>query len=98
MAAFRIATEAMTNTSKHSAASRCTVEIALDGTLAVTVTDNGCGSATPKDTGLGWTSMTERAAELGGYCTIANRLEGGLVLRALLPTEMEDTGDVQATP
>ena len=29
--------------------------------------------------------MTERAAELGGACTIADRPEGGLVVRAVLP-------------
>ena len=33
VAAFRIASEAVKNTSKHSAASRCTVEVALDGLL-----------------------------------------------------------------
>ena len=29
--------------------------------------------------------MTERAAELGGSCTISGRAEGGLVVRAVLP-------------
>ena len=29
--------------------------------------------------------MTERAAELGGACTISSRAEGGLVVRAVLP-------------
>ncbi len=100
VAAFRIASEAMANTSKHSAASRCTVEVALDGLLGLTITDNGHGSASPTDTGLGWTSMTERAAELGGTCTITSRPEGGLVVRALLPVtnDVEETADVQAIP
>ncbi|MEP7090468.1 MAG: hypothetical protein ABI776_10215 [Nocardioidaceae bacterium] len=83
VAAFRIASEAMTNTARHSGASRCTVEIELDGTVDVTVADHG-GSATSIGTGMGWTSMTERAAELGGSCTISNRAEGGLVLRDLV--------------
>ena len=29
--------------------------------------------------------MSERAAELGGTCTISSRPEGGLVVRAVLP-------------
>ncbi len=85
VAAFRIASEAMTNTAKHSVASRCTVAIELDGTLGVTVTDNGRSSAGATGSGVGWTSMTERAAELGGSCTISSRAEGGIVVRAVLP-------------
>jgi two-component system NarL family sensor kinase len=99
VAAFRIASEAMTNTAKHSGASRCTVEIELDDTLGVTVADNGRGSARATGTGLGWTSMTERAAELGGFCTISSRADGGLVVRALLPlaATLDETADVEAT-
>ena len=96
VAAFRIASEGMTNAAKHSGASRCTVHIELDGSLGVTVTDNGRGSAGPTGTGVGWTSMTERAAELGGSCTISTRAEGGLVVRAVLPVnaDLDETADV----
>ncbi len=99
VAAFRIASEAMTNAAKHSGASRCTVEIELDGTLGVTVSDNGRGSAGPTGTGVGWTSMTERAVELGGSCTISSRAEGGLVVRAVLPltANLDETADVGPT-
>ena len=99
VAVFRIASEAMTNTAKHSGASHCTVVIELDGTLAVTVTDNGCGSAKATRTGMGWTSMTERAAELGGSCTISSRAEGGLTVRAVVPltAPLEETADVKVT-
>ena len=99
VAVFRIASEAMTNTAKHSGASHCTVVIELDGTLAVTVTDNGCGSAKATRTGMGWTSMTERAAELGGSCTISSRAEGGLTVRAVVPltAPLEETADVEVT-
>ena len=31
--------------------------------------------------------MTERAAELGGSCAIADRGDGGLVVRAVLPLD-----------
>ena len=41
--------------------------------------------------------MTERAAELGGSCTISTRAEGGLVVRAVLPltADLDETADVE---
>lgn len=95
VAAYRIASEAMTNVAKHSGASRCTVDIGIDGTLEVTVTDNGRGAPRPIGHGVGWTSMVDRASELGGSCTIASRVEGGLVVRAVLP--LGEDVDVQVT-
>ena len=85
VAAYRIASEGMTNAARHSGATRCTVEIEVDGTLGVTVADNGRGVSPRTVAGVGWDSMTERAAELGGSCTVSSRAEGGLVVRALLP-------------
>jgi signal transduction histidine kinase len=75
----------MTNVARHSGASMCSVDLVLDGTLGVSVSDNGRGSDAPTGTSVGWRSMIQRAAELGGSCTIARRAEGGLVVRALLP-------------
>ena len=97
VAAFRIASEAMTNVAKHSGATRCLVDLELevDETFGLTVSDNGHGSGRATGRGVGWTSMTERAAELGGSCTISSRTEGGLVVRAVLPlveTTRQDAG------
>jgi len=56
--------------------------------LELTVADNGCGAdGSTESPGLGWDSMRERAAELGGSCTIDNRAEGGLLVRATFPIE-----------
>jgi two-component system, NarL family, sensor kinase len=96
VAAFRIASEAMTTVAKHSGASRCTIDIGIGGTLEVTVTDNGRGSSRSIGHGVGWTSMTDRASELGGSCTISSRAEGGLVVRAVLP--LGEHVDVEANP
>ena len=85
VAAFRIASEAMTNVVKHSGASRCRVSLEFDQALQLTVSDNGRGSGRSGRRGVGFSSMTERAAELGGSCTISSRAEGGLVVRAELP-------------
>ena len=85
VAAYRIVSEAMTNVARHSGASRCTIDIGIGGTLEVTIKDNGLGSLRPIGHGVGWASMTDRASELGGACTISSRAEGGLVVRAVLP-------------
>jgi signal transduction histidine kinase len=89
VAAFRIASEAIANVAKHSRARACTVAVSIDKQLDLTVTDDGVGGATLTSTGVGWTSMTERAAELGGSCTISDRHGGGLQVRALLPLDEE---------
>ncbi len=94
VAAFRIASEAMTNVARHSGAGRCSVELEVAGTLGLTVSDNGRGGTAPAGDGVGWTSMIDRAAELGGSCTIASRAEGGLVVRAVLP--LQEDVDLEA--
>ena len=99
VAAFRIASEAMTNAAKHSGASRCTVEIELDGTLGVTVTDNGRGLA-ESDRHRAGLDIDDRARRRAGRgCTISSRAEGGLVVRALLPlaATRTKTADVEVT-
>lgn len=86
VAAFRIASEAMTNVARHSGATWCRVDVVGDaegGDLWVTVTDDGHGAVTAA--GVGLTSMSERAAELGGTLSVSPCDEGGLVVRARLP-------------
>ena len=85
VAAFRIAAEAMTNVARHAHATRCRVALDVNGSFELTITDNGLGTVLSTTRGVGWTSMRERAAELGGSCTIASRPDGGLVVRAVLP-------------
>jgi signal transduction histidine kinase len=87
VAAFRIASEAMTNVARHSSATRCRILVALNGSFELTVIDNGGGVDPFVRRGVGWTSMQERAAELGGSCTVTSRPGGGLVVRAVLPFE-----------
>lgn len=87
VAAFRIASEAMTNVVKHSAARRCRILIAVDDSFELIIEDNGHGADQTAPGGVGWTSIRERAAEVGGRCTISSRPEGGLVVRAVLPVE-----------
>ncbi len=87
VAAFRIASEALANVAHHARASLCRIEIHVAERLELTVADNGRGAHGPAGRGVGWASMQERAAELGGSVTVANRAEGGLLVRAVLPIE-----------
>jgi signal transduction histidine kinase len=85
VAAYRIATEAMTNVLRHSGATSCLVSLAVNGALEVSVADNGSRPWDAARAGVGWASMRERAAELGGACTVSRRREGGTLVRAVLP-------------
>ena len=85
VAAFRIVSEAMTNAARHSGATRCVADLQLGDSLVVSVSDNGVGGAQPSPGGVGWFSMIERAAELGGSYTMTDRAQGGLLVRAALP-------------
>jgi signal transduction histidine kinase len=89
VAAYRIASEALANVARHARASTCRVELArdADGALVVTVTDDGVGIAAEAPAGVGLVSLRERAAELGGRCSVQCPAEGGTVVRAVLPAD-----------
>jgi two-component system NarL family sensor kinase len=84
VAAYRIATEAVTNVVRHSGARHAIVSIRADAhTLRLSVTDDGAlnGAWRP---GVGLGSVAERAAELGGACEAGPTPDGGR-LAAQLP-------------
>ncbi|MGY1683642.1 histidine kinase [Geodermatophilus sp. SYSU D01176] len=95
VAAYRIASEALANVAKHASASRVRVSLARDdgGALVVTVADDGVGIAPGAPAGVGLVSLRERAAELGGRCTVACPATGGTVVRAVLPADGGGTGE-----
>jgi len=72
VAAYRIATEAITNVSRHARASACHVRLEFDGALRLDITDDGGGLPADKPAGVGLTAMRERAAELGGDLSISS--------------------------
>jgi signal transduction histidine kinase len=85
VAALRIVQEAITNVVRHSHARVCSVRLAAAAALEVEVDDDGRGLAADRRAGVGLTSMSERAAELGGTCTITSPAGGGTCVRATLP-------------
>ncbi|HWL37995.1 MAG TPA: GAF domain-containing sensor histidine kinase [Frankiaceae bacterium] len=78
--------EALTNVAKHARAHRVDVGVtAGDREVVLTVADDGVGLAADRPPGLGLGNLTERAAVLGGECTVGNRPEGGTVVRWRVP-------------
>jgi signal transduction histidine kinase len=87
MAAYRIATEAVTNAVRHGRTGRCEVRLSVDpgGALVVEVSDDGIGVPADVHPGVGLPSMRARAGDIGGALDIAPRAGGGTVVRAVLP-------------
>jgi signal transduction histidine kinase len=85
VAAYRIALEALTNVARHAHAKHCTVRLALDGALQLEVRDDGVGLPATVRAGVGFVSMRERAAELGGTCVMETTASGGTRVIARLP-------------
>ncbi len=89
VAAYRIALEAMTNVSRHAGARHCCVRLSLPDDLCLEVTDDGCGMPGAVRSGVGLTSMRERAEELGGMCVAEALPQGGTGIIAHLPLSSE---------
>jgi signal transduction histidine kinase len=85
VALYRIATEALTNIVRHApTATTATVELTHSADrLTLTVADNAVNGTQPWAPGVGLTSMTARAAELGGRLTATPTPAGGRVEASL---------------
>lgn len=99
VAAYFVAREAMNNAARHSRGTTCRVSLRYSDALDVLVIDDGCGlalgggaesdahdsTATTRAAGVGLGSMTERARELGGDCSIDSVPAGGTRVHARIP-------------
>jgi signal transduction histidine kinase len=99
LAAYLITCEALTNVERHANASQCCVRLSVtqaDGDnaaafsgiqriLLLEVIDDGDGIGTSSSGGLGLTSMSDRATELGGSFSIARVEPHGTHLTVHLP-------------
>src|SRR5260370_37865612 len=90
VAAYRIALEALANVVRHAQASTCTIRLSIgDDALRVEVEDDGGGLPRNFHAGVGINAMRERAAELGGSCTVETVATGGTRVEAFLPLMKE---------
>lgn len=85
VAAYRIAQEALTNVSRHAEATTCRIRFCLGDALNLEIADDGIGMPINPRAGVGLGSMRERAAELGGTCTVEPLRTGGTRVLARLP-------------
>jgi signal transduction histidine kinase len=84
LAAYRITAEAVTNAIRHARASRVLVTVSAPGEeLILRVRDDGVGLRQGRVHGVGLTSMAQRAADLGGTCTLDGRPDGTTVTARL---------------
>jgi signal transduction histidine kinase len=86
-AAYFCCLEAMQNAAKHaSGASAVVVDISDNGHLRFEVRDDGAGfESLTVAGGVGFTSMRDRVAAVGGQVTIASRPGGGTRVTATIP-------------
>jgi signal transduction histidine kinase len=85
-AAYRIATEALTNVARHANARHARLELTTTkNSLQIIISDDGCGIDRP-DEGVGLDSMRRRAEALGGRLDVTSSA-AGTTITALLPLE-----------
>lgn len=89
VAAYRIVLEAVTNVVRHASAHYCHVRLHVEknssSSLCIDIVDDGSGLPQELHTGVGMSSMVERAEELGGSLTIETQAQGGIRVTASLP-------------
>ncbi|MCW2702030.1 MAG: histidine kinase, partial [Blastococcus sp.] len=88
-AAYFVASEALTNATKHAQASHIAVSLApRDGVLLLSIRDDGVGGANPGQ-GSGLVGLHDRVEALGGTIRIESRPGAGTLIEVALPLELE---------
>jgi PAS domain S-box-containing protein len=86
---FRIFQEGLTNIARHSGATRVEVSLQVqDGSLVLTITDNGKGVTTQQLFGInsfGVLGIRERANDLGGTATFRGVKNRGTTIKVTIP-------------
>jgi signal transduction histidine kinase len=85
VAAYYVASEALTNTAKHAQASRAQVRVRhRNGWLELTVSDDGRGGA-GASSGSGLTGLVDRVEAIGGTIQIESPPHAGTAINVKLP-------------
>lgn len=86
VALYRIASEAIYNTARHSGGRRSDVLITVtEDEVLMQITDDGGGLPGALVEGVGISAMRERAAELGGTVELGRAGVGGTTVTAVMP-------------
>ncbi|MCD0452857.1 sensor histidine kinase [Actinocorallia sp. API 0066] len=86
VAAYLIVQEALANVRRHAQAPSATVRLRRGpDAVHLVVSDHGRGLRPGRAEGAGIAAMRERAAEVGGVCTVGPRPGGGTAVIARLP-------------
>jgi len=85
VATYRIVQEGLTNVVRYAHARNCNVLLLIDDELRLELSDDGVGLPVNRTAGVGLSSMRERAAELGGECSVEAYPTGGTRVLARLP-------------
>jgi len=80
-----VTTEAVSNTLRHSGASRLTVEVTVGDMFILDIIDDGCGIPADNQRHSGLANMKHRAEQLGGTCEITSPPEGGTGVHWIVP-------------
>jgi PAS domain S-box-containing protein len=84
-AAYYVVAESLTNVAKYGRATAAEVSVAtVNGTLEVTVSDDGVGGADP-DRGSGLRGLADRVEALEGHLTVESPVGRGTKIRAEIP-------------
>jgi signal transduction histidine kinase len=90
VAAYYVVSEALTNTTKHAAASHAEVIVEeQDSALRLRVRDDGAGGAAPQR-GSGLIGLRDRVEALGGSIDVTSLVSHGTVIQVSLPIERKD--------
>lgn len=92
MVLYRICQESLTNILKHAGAvTNVQIRLLIDnGNITLMIEDNGAGpgpSSYRSESQVGLVGMRERAAAVGGSCTVTERVGGGTAVRADIPLD-----------
>ena len=83
---LRISQEALTNARRHSGAMRVSVTLKMEGSdLVAEVSDDGRGFGPETAPGVGFSSMRERAAAIGGTVEIESEVGRGTGVHVRVP-------------
>jgi signal transduction histidine kinase len=88
VAAYYVASEALTNVAKHARASVVDLRVALAGdSVSISIRDDGIGGADPAR-GSGLTGLADRVKALGGMISVTSPVGEGTALEVSLPFHM----------